>query len=240
MLLSSLAVGQVSEIKSSSASNARVRSSGGERMGSGSSGGFFAYFFIDFVGSGIVQWQRATLDKREDIPQVLSIESFGQVAIQPSAYYVFNPRVRGNWGIFYSDFRVNYMVEESIDGFEELTTTDWQVIGLNLVNHRNVTVRLGTGLMKENFGERLTFNESVVGVSVRGNDQQLGGSAEYRWARDYTTGAMPRQEWSLFMERKLFDRGALHGFATGGLIFQRYYSHLNVWGLQGGFAFKVY
>jgi hypothetical protein len=226
---------QVGEIKSKSASN-------GGRSGrsEGNSGGGFGYFFFNFIGSGLVDWQRASLQKRGEVPMVLSLEAFGQAAIQPSSYYIFLPRVRGNWGIFFSDFRMNYLLEESIGGAKELATFDWQIIGLNVVNNKNVTARIGTGMMTENFGEHRSFSESTLGLTVQSADQKMGVTAEYRWAKNFDTGSVPRREWSLSGQRKLFDSGILHGFATGGFLFQRYYSDVNVWGLQGGFALKLY
>lgn len=226
---------QVDAIKGKSSSNAGRSGRSESYSGSG-----FGYFFINFIGSGIVDWQRATLQKRAEVPMVLSLEVFGQAAIQPSSYYVFLPRVRGNWGIFFTDFRTNYLLEENIGGAKDLATFDWQIIGLNIVNSKNVTARIGTGLMTENFGEHQSFSETSLGLTVQSTNQHMGLTAEYRWANDFTTGAVPRREWSLFGQRKLFDTGILHGFATGGLLFQRYYSEVNVWGIQGGFALKLY
>ncbi len=69
-------------------------------------------YFVDFAVRGLAAWQMSTLQHRGEVPNVLSLEVYGQAAIQPSTYYIFNPRVRGNWGIFLTDFRMNYMVEE--------------------------------------------------------------------------------------------------------------------------------
>jgi hypothetical protein len=188
----------------------------------------------------IVPWQVNTLHKRSEVPNVLSLEVYGQTAIQPSTYYVFQPRVRGNWGIFFTDLRMNYMLEEKIGRPADLRTDDWQVLGLNIVNTRMVTARISTGIMHEAFGDGNVFSESVAGLSIMSRDQRIGGMGEFRWARDYTTGATPRLEASLNVQRKLFDRGAMHMFLTGGVMFQRYYNEITVWGVQGGIAFKLY
>jgi len=237
VLISSTTFAQVDGIKKSSSSN---RSSGASERGRSSGSGIGAYIFVDFALRTIVPWQVNTLQKRGQVPNVLSLEVYGQAAIQPSTYYVFNPRVRGNWGIFLTDFRMNYMLEEKIGRPSDLRTDDWQILGLNIVNTRRVTARISTGIMHEAFGEGATFNESVAGVSVMNENQTIGGSGEFRWSRDYTTGANPRIEASISLQKKLFDRGAIHLFATGGVMFQRYYNEINVWGLQGGLAFKLY
>lgn len=228
---------QVSDIKRSSSS----RSGGSDRRGGGGGGIGLAYFAVDFLFNGLVPWQVNTLKKRGEVPNVLSLEVYGQASVQPSgSYYVFNPRVRGNWGILFSDFRMNYMIEDRIGGPVDLRTDDWQIVGLNFVNTRMVTARLSTGFMHEAFGDNNFFSESVASVSVMRPDQRMGGMAEFRWSRDYEANTVPRIEASLNYQQKLFDYKAVHMFATGGLMFQRYYSEINVWGVQAGLAFKLY
>jgi hypothetical protein len=227
---------QVDDIKRSSSSNG---SRGSDRGGSRASGMAMVYF-VDFAVRGLAAWQMSTLQHRGEVPNVLSLEVYGQAAIQPSTYYIFNPRVRGNWGIFLTDFRMNYMVEEKIGRPADLRTDDWQILGLNIVNTRRITARLSTGIMHEAFGDGNTFNESVFGLSVMSDDQRIGGMGEFRWSRDFRTGANPRLEASISAQRKLFDHNAIHMFATGGVMFQRYYNEINVWGVQAGLAFKLY
>jgi hypothetical protein len=238
MFASINATAQVGSVKSASSSN---KSGGSDRGGrSGSFGPGMVYMFADVTIRGLAIWQTNVLERRGEVPNVLSLEIFGQAAIQPSTYYVFTPRIRGNWGIFLTDFRMNYMVEEKIGAPEDLRTDDWQILGLNFINTRNITARLSTGIMHEAFGEGAVFNESVLGISVMNNDQSLGCMTEFRLAKDYSTITIPRFEGSVGVQKKLFDRNATHLFVTGGLVFQRYYNKVNVWGLQGGFALKLY
>lgn len=233
-------VGQVDQIKSSSSSNSK--SSGGSRSGerSGSSSGALVYFFVDLIGHGIGEWQRSKLAKKEINPRIVSFELPMQAAVQPSSYYVFNPRIRGNWGLFSTDFRVNYLVEEDINGPKDLTTYDWQIIQLNLVTARNVIGRVGIGMMNENFGSKQSFAESTLGLSIFTSDHKLGGNLEYRVAKDYVTDATPRREISVSVEKQLFSTGAFHGFATLGGVYQRYYSSVSVWGVQAGMIFRIH
>ncbi len=67
---------------------------------------FFFYFMADAI-NGLADWQQYKLKKREVNPYLVSLDVITQVATQPSRYYLVNPRVRGNWGLFSSDFRVN-------------------------------------------------------------------------------------------------------------------------------------
>jgi hypothetical protein len=60
--------------------------------------------------NGLADWQQYKLKKSEVNPSLVSLDVITQVATQPSRYYLVNPRVRGNWGLFSSDFRVNYLL----------------------------------------------------------------------------------------------------------------------------------
>ena len=118
------------------------------------------------------------------------------VAIQPSQYYLFNPRIRGNWGLFSTDFRINYLIQETTSGTSDLSSLDWQILQLNILTTRNVIGRVGGGFMQENFGGRKSFFESSFGLFVQSNSKKIGASIEYRVAQDYDTGVNPRREFS--------------------------------------------
>ncbi len=234
---------QVSEIKG--ASSSRSGRSGGGSSGGGESGGsrssgFVAYLFIDLIGNGIAEWQRYKLTKVDVNPSVVSLEVMGHVGLQPSSYYLFHPRIRGNWGLFSTDFRVNYLLEEDIDGIKDLSTYDWQIVQLNLITTRNVIGRLGVGIMQEDFGSRQTYGETSAMLNIFSNKKIINGTAEYRWARDWATNTFPRREISAYLERQVFDKGRFHGYATLGGVYQRYYESVTVWGVQTGFILKLY
>jgi hypothetical protein len=237
-----IACGQVDKIKGSSSANTKSsssRSSGGEG-GSSSGSGFFAYLFIDLIGNGFVQWQQQKLSRKEINPRIVSLEIPLQIAVQPSNYYLMNPRIRGNWGLISTDFRLNYLIEEDIDGPKDLTTFDWQVIQLNLITAKNAIGRVGFGSMKENFGSNQSFFESTMALSIFSSDHDLDGNLEYRVAKDWETDSTPRREVSLSVEKRLFSKGAFHGFASLGGVYQRYYSSVTVWGVQAGIVFRFH
>jgi hypothetical protein len=239
VMLSQSGSGQVDDIKNASKGNSSSRSSGSGSDRRGNSGGGNFFIFLDMFNL-FGQWQRHVLDKRSEVPTVVGLDLMVHGAIQPSSYYVVNPRVRGTWGIFSTDFRTNYMIEETLDGTTDLMTYYWQVIQLNFINTRHAIVRGGAGLMKENFGGRGSFMEYTISTNLMFRDNAWGGFAEYRSANDYVTRAVPRREFNLQVHRKLFDAGRWHGLGTGGFQFQRYYSSVNVWGMQLGMVFKLY
>jgi hypothetical protein len=228
LLCSISAHAQVDKIKQASSS----RSSRGE---SGSSTSLvFVDFFIEFALFGLVEWQEYTLQQRYENPSVVSVDVMFQGAAQPSNYYILNPRVRGTWGLFSSDFRFNYLLEESIEGVKHLRTDDWQILQFNLVTTRNVTARLGGGILHEAFNNGNTFSEWTAGIHLYTDRRHLGGMAEFRTAEE------ARSEWSLQVHYRLFETKHCHTYITAGGVFQRYYSSINVWGLQSGLMLKIF
>ena len=85
-----LAHSQVKDIMSAS-----KKSGGGRRDGGGrGSDVSFAIDVVYFSVQGLSQWQRYTLAKRDTIPSLVSFDASFQAALQPSAYYILNPRIR--------------------------------------------------------------------------------------------------------------------------------------------------
>lgn len=150
------------------------------------------------------------------------------------------PRLRGNWGLFSTDLRFNWLIEQDINGNKELSTLDWQIIQFNLVTTKSVTGRVGLGSMYENFGNHNSFFESSFGVSAYPQPWPVAFNVEYRVANDFETGAVPRREFNFSLERPVFSSGKWHGHATLGGVYQRYYEAVSVWGIQAGFVFRIY
>ena len=239
---------QVSEIKRSSSENSDKSESSG-KSGSGSSssdldnggGGGGGAIFFDFLFGGIAEWQSFKLrDDRERYPSMVSLDVMLQTGIKPASYYLLWPRIRGNWGLFATDFRMNYLIEEGPEGFEHIRTNDWQILQLNLVTSRFFTFKVGTGIMQEAFSDERTFSETAFLMFVHAPDQSKLLGFEYRFSKDFDTGANPRWELSAQYQHELFNKGALHGYATVGTVFQKYYNEIEVWGVQAGFVFRFF
>jgi hypothetical protein len=230
-----IAGAQVGDIKNASSGNAN--NGGGDSRGGSSSS--FAYLIYDGLNI-LINWQQYKLQKKNVNPYMVSLDIISQAAIQPSRYYLYNPRIRGNWGLFSTDFRINYLLEENVLGTQDLSSIDWQVLQLNIVTTRNVIGRIGGGFMKENFGGRQSFFESTYGIFVQSNSKGIGASAEYRLAQDFVIGAIPRREVSAQFEKRLFSRGYWNTYLTLGGVSQRYYESISVWGVQAGLAFRVF
>lgn len=233
--LSLSAAAQVDQIKSESKSNSektdRSRSSGG--------GG--GWFMFDLFMNTIPQWQGFKLrEDRSRYPSMVSLDMMVQGGVRPASYYLFWPRIRGNWGLFSTDFRMNYLIEESIDGYKHIRTNDWQIIQMNLITSRFITLRVGTGMMTEAFGANRRFNESAFMLGVHAPDQSKIILFEYRFSKDWDTGVNPRREFSVQYQHQLFSAGSLHGNISVGGVYQKYYNTIEIWGVQGGIVFRIF
>lgn len=224
-------VAQVDDVKRKSAE--RSSHGSGRETGGGSSSSSSSYIAFDFFFRGIAGWQSQKLQNREQVPTMVSLELMLQGAVQPSSYYIIHPRLRANWGLLSTDFRFNYLVEEDIEGTKVLRTDDWQVLQFNIVTARNVGFRIGGGLLHEAYSGNKTFSEWTMGLTLQSNDLRLGGMTEYRWAE-------VRKEWNAQFQFRIIDTGSLHGFASIGVVYQRYYDVINVWGIQTGLVFKLH
>lgn len=222
--------GQVRAIKSASATRSFEVGRGGS---SGSTSGFLAEFFLQLMFGEVVYQQQRKLEQIHEIPSLVSVELLLQGAGQPSSYYILNPRLRANWGLFSTDFRFNYILEEDIDGIQYLRTNDWQIVQLNLVTTRDLTFRVGGGFLQEAFAERKSYPEWTGGVHIRPFSSKLGGVIEYRVSE-------ARNEVNGHIRYAFFEKKRLYGYLTAGVVFQRHYREVNVWGFQSGFAFSIF
>ena len=232
---------QVGKIKGASNENSKERSSprrssssasGGTDVGSGDNWGFGTWLVVETIGQ-VANWQAYKLRKRFDNPSVVSLEIMPHLGLNPPDYYVAMPRIRGNWGLFSTDFRYNLLIEPTVEGYQSFRTLDWQILQLNLVTTRPVTFRVGTGFSHESAARR-AFHESTFALEGRLREDQWGWGAEYRVSKDYETGAVPRREFGLRGGYKIWEKGKTRGYLTLGGFLQRYYGRVNVGGIQGG------
>lgn len=226
---------QVDEIKKASSGNSSRssdRSSGG--------GGGCSFLFDFFIGN-VVEWQAVKLrDDRSRYPSMVSLDVMLQSGIKPSSYYMFWPRIRGNWGLFSTDFRMNYLIEEDMEGFKHIRTNDWQVLQINFITSRFFTLRGGTGFMQEAFNTKEVYSETAFMMFIHAPDQTKSLGFEYRFSKDWDTGANPRREFSIQYQHQLFSTGILHGYASVGGVYQKYYNTIDVWGVQAGVVFRLF
>lgn len=234
---------QVDEIKKASSNNSSSSDSksGGSSGGESDSGNGVGGAVFNFLFSGIGEVQSFKLHKDKQLyPSMVSLDVMFQGGVKPSSYYLFWPRIRGSWGLFGSDFRMNYLIEEDAEGWKHIRTNDWQILQLNLVTSRFFTFRLGTGFMQEAFNTKESFSETAFMFLIHAPDQTKVLGFEYRFAKDWDTGVNPRREFSIQYQQQLFSTGALHGYITVGGVYQKYYDEIEIWGIQAGMMFRLF
>jgi hypothetical protein len=197
-------------------------------------------FIIDYAILGSVKLHKSIMAKRPEIPEVLSIELMPHIGFASPSSSLIIPRIRGNWGLFSTDFRYTNMMDFShADSIEFYNTLDWQILELNMVVTNPVTFRVGTGIMKEFYSSQI-FIEHFLGLDITSADRQYLGNAEFRIAKDYSTGATPRIEGNLRFNYRILKTNNLNGYAMAGAIFQNYYGETNVWTMQTGLYFNFH
>lgn len=225
---------QVDEIKGASKSNSGKSGSDSDH----DNGLGLDVFFFLFDGLGSLHTSK--IRERDNYPSMMSVDVSFQGAIKPSSYYILQPRIRANWGLFSTDFRMNYLIEDDADEVKHIRTNDWQIIQLNLITNRFFTFRIGTGFMREAFGDKRYFNESSIMFNIHAPDQSKVVGFEFRFAKDWDTGLNPRREFNIQYQQQIFQASALHGYITLGGLYQRYYNSIDVWGIQSGLVFRFF
>jgi hypothetical protein len=217
--------GQVSEIRSASLSE----------LG-GSSGSSTSTLAIDLLinsATVLTEWQRSTLQRQNIDAALVSIEISAMAASQPSNYYIIHPRIRGNWGLFSTDLRFNYIVEEGIDGVRSIRTTDWQVLELNLVTSPVVNFYVGGGIITESYEQSNTYTEFSAALALNPRKWPIGFYTEYRFSE-------PRLEFSGQIRRVLFGSETVTLSVGAGAIWQQYYNTIHIWGFQAGLTARLF
>lgn len=239
VLGSTMALAQVQEIKEASAASApTVSRRNQDNYSSGSSGGFISDIFLF-----LPHWQQYKLhpDNRQRYPSTISLEMFAPGGYKSSNTYFFWPRIRANWGLFSTDYRLNYMFQKDDAGnVQQLHTNDWQIVQFNITTSRFITFRAGIGVMTEAFNNFNQYTEWTLGFGIHAPDQSNMFYAEYRDATKEGLDVKARIEFNAQYMHQLFQSGLLKGYLTAGVVYQKHYGTIDFWAVQAGLAFRVF
>jgi len=95
---------------------------------------------------GMAEYHTLLLEKRDEVPEVVSLDALLHLGYNPGTATYLLPRIRGNWGFLGLDLRYQALFERRIDSLANAHTFD-AVMNFNLLVTRHVTLRIGTGLM---------------------------------------------------------------------------------------------
>lgn len=194
---------------------------------------------FDFALSGIIELNKSYIDNKDDIPLVTSFDFIPQGAYHPSNSILALPRIRGNWGLFSTDFRFTSLIEITPEGSDFWNTFDWQVIQFNLLVTEPVILRIGTGFMYENYSETF-FNEHTIGLDFFMDDYKYRIDNEFRISKDYTTANIPRLEGNTRFNYAVLQEDHIDGYISIGVMYQNYYLDESMWSVLGGMAFNFH
>ncbi|MFY0652952.1 MAG: hypothetical protein JXQ96_13000 [Cyclobacteriaceae bacterium] len=225
---------QVSDVKKSSFGSSSKSSEDNYSYNSGSS----VFFFLEIIDifSLMGQGHKELLSRKEEEPWLVSLEG-----MMHAGYYgketatVLAPSIRGNWGLFSTQFRYNQ--------FQDFTgafpTFDWQVVQLNLVARPQFNLRVGTGFMHEIDNDK-SLNEHYLGLDFHFDNRKINPTMEFRWAEDYERGITGRFEWNTRVDYRLMTVGKIDVNLMAGFMYQKYYESVNFYFAQTGINLNLY
>lgn len=248
---------KIGKIKDMAEQNASGSSSGGSRS-RGSSDNFrsnlFANLFVDLIDimlSGI--WlspeERAYIRERriEKRAQGLLNPKFGldvefNYGGVPNDYHSLRPRIRGQIGVFSTDFRFSSLIEPRLDGSDIYNTLDWQIIQIAWVNMPQVTFRTGIGIMHE-YDTNLSYPEFTGSFDIYFNQQKIRFAPEFRYAQDFTSEfgrVVPRSEVNAELSYALLMKPHFKIYGGINALYARYYQSVDIWTVGAGLKLRVH
>jgi hypothetical protein len=259
--------GQIDDIKKKSRENKKGNSSGNKSEPGISSGRdsdpcaascaeacFDVFFSVAF--QALIEHHAYLLKSRDIDPTVVSLDIQPHFAYGPDNDYInFLPRIRGTWGVFSTDFRLNYLAEYKDYTASLFKIAEWQVLQINITPVPEFSLRFGSGAYFENFTDSVTdpitqvksskrlknvFNEQFISVELRMNEQQFITTLEGRYAADYSNGNHVFSEINFRTNFRFIRFDHIAGYLMAGLVYQKYYDSIDLWSIQTGLSFNIH
>ncbi|WP_196885075.1 hypothetical protein [Aureivirga sp. CE67] len=245
-LTTNIAIGQVSEIKEkvdiqaeldnekSGSSSSKSSRSSGTTVGESIIAEFFAeilygigYVTVLAVDAG----QEHTLDQKHLHPEYVSLEINTPLAYGfPNDYFLTQPKIQGNWGIFASEFRYSYLKDNTGD----LATLDWQILKVKLpIKGFQPFFGIGFSYL---FSPEETYFEYSTGFDWRMSQQKVNWSCVYRRATD--NDATFRQELEMKVDYLVYKKDNFHIYPQIGVNYQNYFETIDVTSFNLGMTFR--
>lgn len=209
-----------------------------------------AQIVVPVIIGGIAQHHKYLMDSRDSDPAILSFDIMPHVAYSPTDEYInYLPRIRGTWGVLSTDVRFNYLTEYQGVSSGIYQTIEWQILELNFVAQQVVNFRIGSGLLYENFrgedeyGDALpkeTYNEHFIALEIRIHDRKILTGIEGRGAWDYEVSENVFHEINLRGSYRFINSNNLFAYLTFGVIYQNYYSSVDLLSVQSGLTFNLH
>lgn len=200
---------QVSDInknveKDKSNKSSTSSSSYSENESSNNGAGFFG-FVIEVFAHTIGAAQMAALENKDLYPERVSLETFGTFGteISSSANY-FETGIRGNWGIFATDFRYSNLNDFSGD----LKSIDWLVVVFR-IPIKNFKIDYGLGFISLIDLDQSYFKSSI-GFDLMLHEIGLNINSVYQWSEQTSLGSRYKRNFDFSVDFNVFTHQHLH------------------------------
>lgn len=198
-------------------------------------------FFIDFL----IDHQHEIMNLRKLDPTLISLEIDANFAYalhysQGEIYTYINylPQIRGNLGIFSTDFRYNILTEYLSDGPDSFNS--WELVFmLNFVPGKAFKMSIGTGTCYEKYTDSY-YNEHYFGTKIGLFQNRDFIDMDTRVVVNYSKGVYPFFEAGIRYNTKMINFEHLSAYISLGGIYQNYYQAHDIWAARGGLIFNIH
>lgn len=198
-------------------------------------------FFIDFF----IHHHEDILKLKDMDPTVISFEARAAFALglHPTTdtnyiYVNYLPGLRGNLGVFSTDFRFNILMEYSDDFPNSFSSWEWLFL-LNIETSENFKLTFGTGVQMEKHTDSY-YNEHYLGLKIGIADNRDFLDLDTRVSMDYVSGAYPFIEYGIRYNTRIINFNNVYVYITLGGIYQNYYQAHAIWAAQGGISINIH
>ena len=178
--------------------------------------------------------QTAALSQKADYPYITSAESKLWAGYSPNySALIFSPELKGNWGIFSTDFRFVSLH----DNTGSLNNFEWQIIKLN-IPVKTFKASAGIGFTQL-LDPKVSYFEYTFGMELRLFKEKAVFSGEYRDS-PIATGDHFRREVSVQTDYEIIKTGNFHFSPFVGFRYQQYFNEFDYYYLNTGLVVRFY
>jgi len=200
-------------------------------------GGSIIGLFFQAIAGGIgliIKAQQKTLEGVQEYPERVSLElplSFGTAT--RSNTYIFQTGLRGNWGIFASDFRYTNLS----DNTGSLNTIEW-LVGIIRIPIKKFKIEYGMGFLRLPKQERNYFKQTVGFDWLLESGINISGG--YQWTVKTSLGTRFKENAYFRIDYKLINENKFHLGPMLEYSYQSYFSETNLSMISIGIIGRIY
>ena len=217
------------EKNKSKSQKSNSNSSSNKQSNLNNSSNFNGSGFWSLLGQSIVlvaALQENVLENESENEEITCLESKVDINIsQNTNNLLIRPLIRGNWGIFSSELRLNnlYAINEN----KHFGYNDWQILIINFFSKERFKLRVGTGISYEKF-TKTTFNENTIYLEMRPL-KRISISPEARFIKDYQSGNTVKKEYNFNLDYTISQSDKLDFHLGVNASYLNLYSNNRFW-----------